>query len=335
MSEKKINVFILTGFLGAGKTTILNQLLGQFEGENNVVIENEFGKVNIDVSVVQARFESIYEITNGCICCTLDDELHDVLGEIARQKEKVDNIFIETTGIADVGNLNSLFKVVHVAEVFQLRKIVCVADCQSLEDVMDQAIEPQRQLVASDLIVLNKSQLVSPTYLSELKQKVASINPYAKVVECPAGLLSKALLFEQSSEEKLVQEVVINHNNSHRINNVLFESNDVFEYDALYHVLHITLLLYYSQVFRIKGFVRCINTSKGELTPGIFEVQSTGKALTISPFQKEDFEKNQVVFIGRELKTDTVRRILRGAIAKDKHTNNKEFDHENTKSIHQ
>lgn len=312
--EKKVNVFILTGFLGAGKTTLLNQLLKQFEGERNVVIENEFGKVNIDAQLIVNKFETVYELTNGCICCSLDEELYDVLTEIGQKKDEIDNLFIETTGIADVGNIATIFKVIQVAKVFDLKKIICVVDCESIEDIMTDTIEPQRQLIASDCILLNKTHLVNEDYLDKLEATIQSINPFAKVIK--NGDLNKDILFEDNSDEKMILSPEINKENAHKINNVLYESNDLFDYGALLHVFNTTLLLYYHQIFRIKGFVKCINYQSGDGTEKIYEVQSTGKSPMITVVEKDNFEKNQLVFIGKHLKTDSITRILRGAVIK-------------------
>ncbi|MFB0945755.1 MAG: GTP-binding protein [Spirosomataceae bacterium] len=316
--EKKINVFILTGFLGAGKTTVLNQLLRQFEGERNVVIENEFGKVNIDAQLIDSSYESVYEMTNGCICCSLDEELYGALSEIAQKKEQTDNIFIETSGVADAGNIATVFKVEHVAQLFDLKKLICLTDAENFEDYINEAIEPQRQVVAADLIVLNKASLVNGIYLQSLKKKIQSINPYATIVETDTGAFDKQLLFEKNSEEKMALPQEITGDNTHKINNVLHESDEVFEYLALYHVLNTTLFLYYNQIFRIKGFVRCINSSDPNPEVKTYVVHSTGKTLTITLVEKKDFTQNQLVFIGKQLKTPTVERILRGAVYKEK-----------------
>ena len=310
--EKKVNVFILTGFLGAGKTTLLNQLLNQFEGKRNVVIENEFGKVNIDAQLITNKFEMVYELTNGCICCSLDEELYDALTEVGQKKEEIDNLFIETTGIADVGNIATIFKVIQVAKVFDLKKIICVVDSESIEDVMTEAIEPQRQLIASDCILLNKTQLVSSDYLDKLEATIQSINPFARIIRNEE--LNKDILFEENANEKVILSPEINKENAHKINNVLYESNDLFDYGALLHVLNTTLLLYYHQIFRIKGFVKCINYQSDNKIEKIYEVQSTGKSPMITLVEKDNFEKNQLVFIGRSLKTDSITRILRGAV---------------------
>jgi G3E family GTPase len=315
IENKKINVILISGFLGAGKTTLLNKLLKQFTGEKNIVIENEFGKVNIDAQLIDKKFETVFELTNGCICCSLDEELYDVLGEIAQKKEEVDNLFIETTGIADPGSIATIFKVDQVAEIFDLKKIVCVIDAETLEDHMMDTIEPHRQLVASDIILINKTPLVSTTYLTELEQNLSAVNPFATIIKTADGFLDRIELFKPILVKKEVFTKEINKENPHKINNVLFESDDLLDFQALYHTLNTTLFLYYSQLFRIKGFVRCFNSNKNNI--GIYEVQSTGKTLTISTIEKPDFEKNQLVVIGRQLKTETILRIMRGAVAKE------------------
>ena len=313
---KKINVFLLTGFLGSGKTTVLNQLLAQFHPENNVVVENEFGKVNIDSQLISSSYDSVYEITNGCICCTMDEDLSNTLNEIAKNKENIDNLFIETTGVADAGNLANIFMQENVAKLFDLKKVVCMVDVECFEDHMQVAVEPLRQVIASDLVVLNKTELVQKKYLKGLRKTLSELNPNARITETENGQLDKKLLFEKNSYEKIILHPEISGTNPHKINNVLFESEDVLEYWGLYHILSVTLSLYYSQVFRVKGFVRCVHSEEENPEIKTYVVHSTGKTLSITPIEKEDFEKNQLVFIGRELKTATVERILRGAVAK-------------------
>ena len=133
----KIDTYILTGFLGAGKTTILNELLKLFP-HNTGIIENEFGSVNIDGSLIVGKFNEIYELTNGCICCSLDNELYTTLHQIVKNNHSIQNLFIETTGIADVGNIASLLKKQDVSEYFKLKSIICVVDCEQILDQINE-----------------------------------------------------------------------------------------------------------------------------------------------------------------------------------------------------
>ncbi|MGX7835546.1 CobW family GTP-binding protein, partial [Campylobacter fetus subsp. venerealis] len=128
MSISRIKVYLLTGFLGAGKTTVLNRFLEAKKDENNIVIENEFGKVSIDSHLVETSYDSLFELNNGCICCTLDDELAEVLASIIRSDNKPDNVFIEASGVADPGGIAALFTQKEVAVFFDLQQIICVVD---------------------------------------------------------------------------------------------------------------------------------------------------------------------------------------------------------------
>lgn len=317
---KKINVYILTGFLGAGKTTILNQLLKSFGNQRNVVIENEFGKINIDARLIAQKFEAVFELTNGCICCSLDEELYETLSEIYRKKDVLDNLFIETTGIADVRSIAAIFKRADIAKGFELKMVLCIIDAVMIEKRLKEAQETALQVVGSDVIYFNKTETIVEQRLENLQKILGSINPLAKFAinkELTVDFLEN---FEKNAKQCLVFDNKFSIENPHKINNVLFETEDVFKYLELYHVLNATLLLYFHQVFRIKGFVKC--------TDGIcYEVQSTGNELTFSPIVIKYLEKSQLVFIGMGLKTDTVTRILRPAIVKNPSKSTKVYEH--------
>lgn len=308
-AHTKINVFILTGFLGAGKTTLLNFLLKQFEGERNVVIENEFGKANIDAQLIDKKYDAVFELTNGCICCSLDEDLYDVLNELVRREDRIHNLFIETTGIADAGSVAAIFKSPDVSRVFDLKKVLCLADAQLVEDYLTETEETQKQLVAADLIILNKVHLVSNEYLATLKVMIQTINPIAKIIDTETGCIDKHVVLEESLTREQFFVKQFNTQSPHKINNVLYESDGHFIINTLYYALNTTLFLYYDQIFRIKGFVKGIDNE-------VYEVHSVGKTLTIKPIQKQGFTRSQLVVIGRQLKTETVQRILRQAVVK-------------------
>jgi G3E family GTPase len=305
--RSKIKVFILTGFLGAGKTTLLNSLLRQFEGQRNVVIENEFGKANIDAQLVESKVEAVRELTNGCICCSLDAELYEVLAELTLEDQPIDNLFVETTGIADAGGVAAMFQRRDVAAHYDLRKVVCVADAQLVEDYLNETEETQKQIVSADVLVINKINTVSPNYLSSLTSLLQGINPFATIVTTPTGDLPAKYLLLPSEPRPLVEARVLARQHQHKINNVLYESDAYLSINALQHALSTTLFLYYHQVFRIKGFVKSMDKK-------IYEVQSVGRSLFIKPVEKPDFVQNQLVFIGRQLQTDTIQRIMRQAV---------------------
>lgn len=313
LEGQKKEVFIITGFLGAGKTTTLNHLLKKFSPETTVIIENEFGKVNIDTSLINQQYkQQVFELTNGCICCSLDEDLYDVLTEISLNRTAIKHVFIETTGIADAGNIAAIFKRTEVQQAFQLQTIICVVDAESIEDYLENTLETQRQLITSDVILLNKYHLVSEAYSMKMEAMLKEINPFARVIRLIEDIPMKR---SKTDERSLVSDLSIPKASSgklsHRINSVLYESDVVFDFQHLCYTLNTTLFFYYHQVFRIKGFVKCINHAEETPSVNIYEVQSTGKSLHVTISEKKDFLLNQLVFIGRQLKTDTITRLFR------------------------
>ncbi len=309
-SDKKVNVFILTGFLGAGKTTLLNNLLKQFEQEKNIVVENEFGEVNIDKTLVEGNFRKVFEITGGCLCCNMDTELYDVLDQIARMDEKPHNLFLETTGIADAGNLSAIFNEDFVQEVFHLRKMICVTDVEVVEDFLSKTTETARQISASDLVLINKSGLVSEDYLAQVKNNLKRINPYAEFRATPDGSLDKKHLLTDNPARPLfsIEPASSTEGLMHSINSVLYETDSCFDLEKVQTVLQMSLFIYYKDVYRIKGYIK---DQKGNP----FILQSAGKTLSITPTQQQ-FDKSHLVFIGHKLTQEIADRLLKPAMVK-------------------
>jgi G3E family GTPase len=306
---KKINVYIITGFLGSGKTTVLNNLLSQFSTEKNVVIENEFGKINIDATLVNGTFESVYELTNGCICCSINNQLLETLSQIHNLEEKPQNLFIETTGIADVGEVGSVFKSLYIENSFHLKKIICVVDAENLENYIDSNIEIQRQIVNSDCIIINKTKSIDYDDIIDIKKNIKTINRFAKIVLSKDGSLDSKYLF--SPNKQVINPVTTDYKfeNGHKIKTILFETDDFFDINMLKYELFKNLYLYYHQIFRIKGYVVNVDNQ-------VFLVQSVGKSSTVLPVENIKIEKSQLVFIGRALELKSIERLLKRAIAK-------------------
>jgi len=149
-----INLYIITGFLGAGKTTFLNHYLKHHATSKNLVIENEFGKVNIDSRLITEKIDEVVELTNGCICCSLDNELVEVLAKIIKNNDKPDNVFIETTGIADTGNIIGIIKSPEVKKYFDFKSSICIVDAENIEDRLLETFETAKQITVSDIIIV-------------------------------------------------------------------------------------------------------------------------------------------------------------------------------------
>ncbi|WP_212005470.1 GTP-binding protein [Chitinophaga sp. HK235] len=304
-----VKVYLVTGFLGAGKTTLLNSLLQQFSTLRNIVIENEFGKVNIDASLVSAKVDDVYELTSGCICCSLDNDLLEVLGNILQLEDRPDQLFIETTGIADAGNIIGMFSMPEVKAHYQLVSTICVVDAENVEERLEQVTEVGKQLSCADVIVLNKVKGLPVPDLLRLQQLLEEVNPLAFITATEDG---NVRVGDMQPRERIGRDqapLVAPVKTAHKINTVLFESPHPFNLNMLVFVLDLHFNGYPEQLYRIKGYVAVQND------PQKYLVQSTGKYLHILPVGPwgDVTPASTLVFIGKELKTATIQRILQPA----------------------
>jgi G3E family GTPase len=181
MSEK-IPVTVLTGYLGAGKTTLLNRILSEPHGKKFAVIVNEFGEIGIDNDLVVNADEEVFEMNNGCVCCTVRGDLIRIIEGLLRRKGKFDAIIVETTGLADPAPVaQTFFMDENVGAKTRLDAVVTVIDARWLTDRLKDAPEVKNQIAFADVILLNKTDLVSPQDLQEVEARIRAINPYAKL----------------------------------------------------------------------------------------------------------------------------------------------------------
>jgi G3E family GTPase len=183
MSESSVNkipVTVLTGYLGAGKTTLLNRILSENHGKKYAVIVNEFGEIGIDNDLIVGADEEVFEMNNGCVCCTVRGDLVRIIDGLMKRKGKFDAIILETTGLADPAPVAQTFFVDEdVREKTALDAVVTVADAKWLRERLKDAPEAKNQIAFADVIVLNKTDLVSKDELAEVEARIRAINPYA------------------------------------------------------------------------------------------------------------------------------------------------------------
>jgi G3E family GTPase len=182
MSLAPIPVTVLTGFLGAGKTTLLNRILTEQHGRKIAVIENEFGEVGVDNQLVIQSDEEIFEMNNGCICCTVRGDLLRILGRLMKRKDRLDAILIETTGLANPAPVaQTFFTDPEMKEQFALDAIVTLVDAKHILLHLDDSPEAMKQIGFADIIILNKTDLVTPAELAALEKRLHTINAVAKI----------------------------------------------------------------------------------------------------------------------------------------------------------
>src|SRR6202521_4578787 len=181
MSEK-VPVTVLTGYLGAGKTTLLNRILSEPHGQRYAVIVNEFGEIGIDNDLVVGADEEVFEMNNGCVCCTVRGDLVRIIDGLMRRKGRFDAIIVETTGLADPAPVAQTFFVDEtVGGKTRLDAVVTVADAMWLKDRLKDAPEAKNQIAFADVILINKTDLVGAEDLREVEMRIRGINPYAKI----------------------------------------------------------------------------------------------------------------------------------------------------------
>ncbi|GEO36434.1 cobalamin biosynthesis protein CobW [Skermanella aerolata] len=177
-----IPVTVLTGYLGAGKTTLLNRILSEPHGKRFAVIVNEFGEIGIDNDLVVGADQEVFEMNNGCICCTVRGDLIRIIGGLLKRKDAFDGILIETTGLADPAPVAQTFFVdPDVSKRTRMDGIVTVADARHLAQRLDDSHEAQEQIAFADVILLNKIDLVDEAGIVVLEHRIRSMNPFARI----------------------------------------------------------------------------------------------------------------------------------------------------------
>ena len=189
-----VPVLLVTGFLGAGKTTVVNQLLTQAEGRRIAAVVNDFGAINIDAELIAGATDGVISLANGCICCSLEGDLLRTLATLLRRAPRPEYIVIETSGVADPADIvRNLMDPVIWREA-PLETVLCVVDSAAAADQLDDALL-RAQVRAADLVALSKADLADPDGLRRVREAVSAIKPAAVLVEAAHGQLPAKLLF--------------------------------------------------------------------------------------------------------------------------------------------
>ena len=188
---QKVPVTILTGFLGSGKTTLLNKILSEQHGKRIAVVENEYGEVGIDQGLVINADEEVFEMSNGCICCTVRGDLIRVLGNLMKRRDKFDYVLVETTGLADPGPVaQTFFMDDEIRDEFLLDGIVTLVDAAHIQQQLGRSEESSEQIAFADIIILNKIDLVGDDILDAIESRLRGMNRMARVIRSEGANVS-------------------------------------------------------------------------------------------------------------------------------------------------
>ncbi len=314
----RVPVHIITGFLGAGKTTFLNHFIQDRLPERIFVIENECGSTNVDGALVMDGVEEVVELSAGCLCCTLADGLLDILEEASKRRNQYDRLVIETTGIADPGSIVQVFlEYPAVEKVFELEHVVCLVDAALVEEWLSEAEEALRQIAIADVLLINKVDTVSLTDIDRVKGVLKGINPNAGIFTGQQGDFPVEEILEIGiTKPETVEMSIPNHhlheygeaeNNSHKITTFTLTFPHPLDLNRLTLDLNRIVHLYRHQIYRVKGFIAIPHY------PNRVILQSARSAFIAtdgSPWEDEENREGKLVFIGRELKKKALEKMF-------------------------
>lgn len=293
--QNKIPVTIITGFLGAGKTTFINFLLKSNPDKQFALVENEFGAVPIDTKLIKGVDASqMFELKQGCICCTISDEYELVLKELAERFPDVDHLLIETTGIADPAPvIQPFFADEDLKELYEYNGAICLVDALNFENLPEEEMA-FKQLTIADLILLNKTENIAEKQQGELTAKMNRLAPLAKIQSTSFGE-AKALNLNELKQHTFNAYSFLSYKSNHvlvRTKTLSFSAS--LNRAAFLYWLEYTLDIYKSQVYRCKGVVCFQNEPFEYILQGVggrFELEE-GDLIMEAP-------ESHIVFIGK------------------------------------
>ncbi len=323
----KTPVTVLTGFLGAGKTTLLNHILTADHGEKIAVIVNEFGETGIDNQLVIGADEEIFEMNNGCICCTVRGDLVRILGDLmmsklgqAKRQLNFDRVVIETTGLADPAPVAQTFFVdPAISACYNLDSIVTVVDSRHIDQQLSNGHEAQHQVAFADVVLLNKTDLVSEEELKQVEGRIRAMNPTAKFhytqrsrIDLPSILDIDAFNIERKLEiEPDFLDEHHHHHHDDEVMSIVLTDTRPLNLNKVEAFINEWIVDHGADTFRYKGILNIKNVKERVIFQGIhmlFECTPDRE------WRDGESRKSEIVVIGRNLDLDWFQQKFSGCI---------------------
>lgn len=313
MSEK-IPVTVLTGYLGAGKTTLLNRILSEPHGKKYAVIVNEFGEIGIDNDLVVGADEEVFEMNNGCICCTVRGDLIRIIDGLMKRKGKFDAIIVETTGLADPAPVaQTFFMDQDVGERARLDAVVTVADAKWLRDQLVEAPEAKNQIAFADVIILNKTDLVTPAELDAVEATIRTLNPAAKLHRTTKCALPIADVLDRNAFDldRILEiepdflEDGHHHHHAEDIRSMSFEIRGDVDPDKFMPWIQELTQVQGADILRCKGILAFKNEPRRFVFQGVHMILDGDLQ---RDWRADEPRLSRAVFIGRNLDRDAIRK---------------------------
>ena len=312
MSETLIPVTVLTGYLGAGKTTLLNRILSENHGKRYAVIINEFGELGVDNDLVVDSDEEVFEMNNGCICCTVRGDLIRIVGGLMKRRAKFDGIIIETTGLADPAPVAQTFFVDDtVRSKTRLDAIVTVVDAKNLAARLLDSKEAEEQVAFADVIVLNKVDLVTAEELEAVEARIRGINKFARIHRTTRSAVAISDVLDQGAfdlarvlerEPAFLEEDA--HEHSDDIASMSFEVSRPVDPEKFNQWIGALLAEKGGDMLRTKGILAYPNEARRFAFQAV-HMMADGDFVGAWP---EGERRSKLVFIGRNLNRPQLRR---------------------------
>jgi G3E family GTPase len=309
----QVPVTVLTGYLGAGKTTLLNRILSEQHGKKYAVVINEFGELGVDNDLVVDADEEVFEMNNGCICCTVRGDLIRILGGLMKRQGKFDGIIIETTGLANPAPVAQTFFVDDTVRTkTRLDAIVTVVDAKHVLQRLADSAEAEEQIAFADVIVLNKTDLVSPDELAAVETRLRQINRFAAIHRAERGQVALDEVLGQGAFdlERVLQRVPDfltddEHQHDSDIASMSFEVARPIDPEKFNVWIGRLLQEKGQDLLRTKGIL----AYRGEDRKFAFQaVHMMADGGFIGPWRDGDERHSRIVFIGRKLSRPELRR---------------------------